>query len=130
MQLYTLLAAATETSGTTNFPYLVGLLALIVSLVAIIQVAGLRRDFSQSATPATATATPATATPAAASAPAAGSAFAAPVGDGITPETVAVIAAAVHSVMGASARIVAIKPQDTNWGQAGRHSVLSSHKIR
>ena len=54
MQLHTLLAAAAETSGTANFPYLMGLLALIISLVAIIQVAGLRRDFSQSATPATA----------------------------------------------------------------------------
>ncbi len=121
MQLHTLLAAAAETSGTANFPYLMGLLALIISLVAIIQVAGLRRDFSQSTTPATARP---------ASAPAARLASAAPASDGISPETVAVIAAAVHSVMGASARIVAIKPQDSNWGQAGRQAVLLSHKIR
>jgi hypothetical protein len=123
MHLYTLLAAAAEAPNTVNYPYLMGLLALIISLVAIIQVAGLRRDFSQSTTPATSPS-------AAASAPVARLASAAPASDGIAPETVVVIAAAVHAIMGASAKIVAIKPQDSNWGQAGRQSVLSSHKIR
>lgn len=50
--------------------------------------------------------------------------------EAIAPETVAVIAAAVEAVMDSNYKIVAIKPQDSNWGQAGRQSVLSSHKIR
>jgi glutaconyl-CoA decarboxylase len=49
---------------------------------------------------------------------------------GVTPEIVAVIAAAVATVTGQSHRIISIKPMSTSWEKAGRHSVLTSHRIR
>jgi hypothetical protein len=48
----------------------------------------------------------------------------------ITPETVAVIAAAVATAMGPRHRIISIKPPSSSWEKAGRQSVLSSHRIR
>ncbi|MEI6673627.1 MAG: hypothetical protein WCO57_00460 [Verrucomicrobiota bacterium] len=48
----------------------------------------------------------------------------------IPPQTVAVIAAAVHYMLGDKHKIIAIKPQDTSWEKAGRQAVLSSHRIR
>jgi hypothetical protein len=50
--------------------------------------------------------------------------------DGVTPEIVAAIAAAVATVTGQSHRIISIKPMSTSWEKAGRHSVLTSHRIR
>lgn len=51
--------------------------------------------------------------------------------DGIRPELVAVIAAAVATVTGQNHRIISIKRQSTShWEKAGRHSVLTSHRIR
>jgi Na+-transporting methylmalonyl-CoA/oxaloacetate decarboxylase gamma subunit len=49
---------------------------------------------------------------------------------GLSPETIAVIAAAVNTFAGSDYKVVAIKPQDSNWEKAGRQSVLSSHKLR
>lgn len=49
---------------------------------------------------------------------------------GISPEIVAVIAAAVHTAVGKGHKVVAIKTQDSNWEKAGRQSVLGSHRIR
>ena len=50
--------------------------------------------------------------------------------DAITPEIVAIIAAAVASVTDSAHRIVSIKRQSTTWERAGRQSVLTSHRIR
>lgn len=50
--------------------------------------------------------------------------------DGLTPEVIAVIAAAVATVTGSSRRIVAIKNQTSLWEKAGRQSILTSHRIR
>ncbi|MDP3849228.1 MAG: OadG family transporter subunit [Luteolibacter sp.] len=49
---------------------------------------------------------------------------------GITPEIVAVIAAAVATATGQAQRIISIKPMSTSWEKAGRQSVLTSHRIR
>jgi hypothetical protein len=50
--------------------------------------------------------------------------------EGISPEIIAVIAAAVAAVTGKSHRIISIKPMSTSWERAGRQSVLTSHRIR
>ena len=55
----------------------------------------------------------------------------APVDEGISPEIIAVIAAAVATVSGNQpVRIVSIKPMSTSWERAGRQAVLTSHRIR
>ena len=45
----------------------------------------------------------------------------------ITPELVAVIAAAVKVTVGQESRILDIKPVDTAYAQNGRSSIMSSH---
>lgn len=50
--------------------------------------------------------------------------------DAITPEIVAIIAAAVASVTDSAHRIVSIKRQSSTWERAGRQSILTSHRIR
>jgi glutaconyl-CoA decarboxylase len=51
--------------------------------------------------------------------------------DGISPEILAVIAAAVAAVSGNEpVRIVSIKPTSSSWERAGRQAVLTSHRIR
>jgi len=42
----------------------------------------------------------------------------------------AVVAAAVHTVMGAPHRIVSIRPTQGGWAQEGRRSIFSSHNVR
>jgi len=49
---------------------------------------------------------------------------------GITPEIIAVIAAAVATATGSSRRIVSVRSQDPHWEKAGRQSILTSHRIR
>ena len=47
------------------------------------------------------------------------------------PALVAVIAAAVHSVIGDRAhRIVSIRPGGPGWAQEGRREIFSSHRVR
>ena len=47
------------------------------------------------------------------------------------PALVAVIAAAVHSVIGDRAhRIVTIRPGGPGWAQEGRRQIFSSHRVR
>jgi hypothetical protein len=47
------------------------------------------------------------------------------------PALVAVIAAAVHSVIGDRAhRIVSIRPGGPGWAQEGRRQIFSSHRVR
>ncbi len=70
---------------------------------------------------------PQSSAPAAAKAPAAAPAAC---DDRITPEIIAAISAAVATVTGKSHRIISIKPMSTSWERAGRHSVLTSHRIR
>jgi hypothetical protein len=48
----------------------------------------------------------------------------------IAPETIVVIAAAVNSTIGKDYKVISIKSQDTAWEMAGRHAVLTSHRIR
>lgn len=55
---------------------------------------------------------------------------ASPQPEGIAPEIIAVIAAAVATSAGPSHRIISIRPPSVTWSKAGRQSVLSSHKIR
>jgi len=43
---------------------------------------------------------------------------------------VAVIAAAVQTMLDEKHRIISIKPQDSSWEKAGRQAILSSHRIR
>jgi Na+-transporting methylmalonyl-CoA/oxaloacetate decarboxylase gamma subunit len=53
-----------------------------------------------------------------------------PDADTLTPELVAVIAAAVSTVTAGKGRIISIKPMSSSWEKAGRQSVLTSHRIR
>lgn len=50
--------------------------------------------------------------------------------EGLSPEIIAVIAAAVATVTGKTHRIISIKPMSTSWERAGRQAVLTSHRIR
>lgn len=50
--------------------------------------------------------------------------------EGLAPELIALIAAAVTTVLGSAHRIVAIKSQSSHWEMAGRQSILTSHRIR
>lgn len=52
--------------------------------------------------------------------------------DGLTPEIVAAIAAAVHVTCGAGARVQAIVPVagSHDWAQEGRRQIFASHQIR
>ncbi|MGJ8649956.1 MAG: OadG family protein [Opitutaceae bacterium] len=54
-----------------------------------------------------------------------------PVADEDDPVLVAVITAAVHSVIGDRAhRIVAVRPGLPGWAQEGRRQIFSSHRVR
>ena len=43
---------------------------------------------------------------------------------------IAVIAAAVQTMLDEKYKIISIKPQESSWEKAGRQAVLSSHRIR
>lgn len=52
---------------------------------------------------------------------------------GPTPAEIAAIAAAVHQVLGAGARVVAVVPPGSDgqaWSREGRREVFQSHQIR
>lgn len=66
---------------------------------------------------------PKTSTPMAGSAPGAST-------DALTPEILAVIAAAVATVSGSTRRVVAIRSLNPSWEMSGRQSILTSHRIR
>lgn len=54
-----------------------------------------------------------------------------PVADEDDPVLLAVITAAVHSVIGDRAhRIVAVRPGGPGWAQEGRRQIFSSHRVR
>lgn len=68
---------------------------------------------------------PAAAAPAATAAPEAA-------GDGLEPETLAEIAAAVHATLGPRYRVRAVATGDMHieWAQEGRRQIFASHKVR
>ena len=123
MQTPIMLAAA------SLLPLDVGIVILIVLAAAILQAAHrlcgvlteINHALAKSANPA-----PQASISAETKAPAAPAAY----DDGIAPEIIAAIAAAVATVAGKSTRIVSIKPMSTSWERAGRQSVLTSHRIR
>lgn len=50
---------------------------------------------------------------------------------GISPEIVAVVAAAVHVCLGKIPhQIVSIKPADSSWSREGRRQIFDSHRVR
>jgi Na+-transporting methylmalonyl-CoA/oxaloacetate decarboxylase gamma subunit len=51
---------------------------------------------------------------------------------GLTPEILAVIAAAVHVTLGGSHRVTVVKPAETavDWAREGRRQIFASHKVR
>ena len=113
-----------------------GLLSLILSISGAVAV---RLDAARKAKEAAAKAALAAAQPPAPAAPAPVeyspaqvAALAASIYDAaassITPEIVAVIAAAVKVTVGQESRILDIKPVDPGYGQSGRASIMSSHQ--
>lgn len=119
-----ILAVATKTTVSVMdaLPHLAGMLMVMITLAILWGVCVFTAKLIQILMPpAAAKAVP---VPAAKPAPAAAAA------DSISPEIVAVIAAAVSTTVGRQARIVSIKPHTSGWEKAGRQSVLSSHRIR
>ncbi len=54
----------------------------------------------------------------------------APAVEGVPPEVVAAISAALATIYGGPRRIISLKPMNPSWEKAGRQSILSSHRIR
>jgi sodium pump decarboxylase gamma subunit len=100
-------------------PYLTGFLVVLVTLAVLMGLCMAVSKILQQVMPAPA-----------APQPVAKPAATAPVNDGVPPEIIAVIAAAVATTVGKKQRIVSIKPQNSSWSQAGRQQIHSSHKIR
>jgi Na+-transporting methylmalonyl-CoA/oxaloacetate decarboxylase gamma subunit len=124
------LAAAEKMSVGKTFlaaiPHLLGMVVVMVTLTVLWGVCELVSYLIKTYVPVTAEVAAPKAAPAASPAPAAQAAAT----SGLSPETIAVIAAAVNTVAGSGYKVVAIKPQNSNWEKAGRQSVLSSHKLR
>ena len=122
MNLIPILAVAEKAhvSVMDALPHLVGMLMVLLTLAALWGVCALSAKLIKTLMPE-----PSAPAPKPAGAPAPPSAS-----PGITPEFVAVVAAAVTTATGRTHRIVSIKRQSTDWEKAGRQSVLSSHKIR
>jgi Na+-transporting methylmalonyl-CoA/oxaloacetate decarboxylase gamma subunit len=124
MNLIPILAVAEKTHVTPMdaLPHLLGMLMVLFTLTVLWGVCALTAKLIK-------TFMPETLAPAPKPAPAAIPDPLVPTQD-ITPEIVAVVAAAVATVTGRAHRIVSIKRQSTGWEKAGRQSVLSSHRIR
>ena len=121
--------AATDKAATSimdALPHLAGMLMVMITLTILWGVCVITAKLVKIFIPEPQAAVAPIAKPAAK--PAASATPAAP--EGIAPEIVAVIAAAVATVTGQSCRIISIKPMSTSWERAGRHSVLTSHRIR
>jgi hypothetical protein len=119
MQLHSMLTLA-GSPGFDDMLRLFGIAAILHVLFKGIQSLVARPVPSTSATPAaTASVTPLKPIPAPAEPD-----------ESITPETVAVIAAAVACFTGQAQRIVSIKRQSSSWELVGRQSIVTSHRIR
>jgi hypothetical protein len=118
------LAQKSPTSVLDTLPYLVGIVIVIVTLTSLWGVCEFTARIIKWVMP--------DALPVPAKAAASGPGPAAPRSspEGIAPEIVAVIAAAVATATGPSNRIISIRSQSATWTKAGRQSVLSSHRIR
>jgi hypothetical protein len=134
MHLIPIIATATEDLGHSHsvmdaLPHLGGMLMVLVTLTLLWGLTALVSKLVAVIHPKS----PAVfgPPPASGSAATAALAGATPAADtGLAPEIVAVIAAAVAASTGQTLRIVSIKPMITSWEKAGRHSVLTSHRIR
>jgi len=123
MNAQPLIAAAAETPGLSDtFPYLVGMLLVLIILSTLWGICAICAKIVAVFLPKEAD-RPLAATPRAVPASAGD-------GDRIPSDIVAAIAAAVASTSDGPARIVSIRTDGANWSKAGRQSVLSSHRIR
>ena len=122
--------AHSQTSGTleivgVGFIFVMVVLALLALVTAAIGAVFIRFDAKAAAKAAVAAAE------AAALAPPAPTADPEALNYEEDPALVAVIAAAVHSVIGDRAhRIVSIRPGGPGWAQEGRRQIFSSHQVR
>jgi Na+-transporting methylmalonyl-CoA/oxaloacetate decarboxylase gamma subunit len=116
------LAGKTSTSVMDALPHLAGMFMVMSTLTILWGVCALTAKLVHRFVPEPAAAVTPAAKPAATPQPAA------PVG--LSPEIVAVVAAAVATAIGQSHRIISIKPISSSWERAGRQSVLTSHRIR
>ncbi|MEN9975056.1 MAG: hypothetical protein RLZZ282_1062 [Verrucomicrobiota bacterium] len=126
MHLSSLLALAQSPNASAFDPMLrlIGIAAIVYAFFQGIKSLGLfKPDSPQTPAP---TPTPAT-TPASTPSP---QTPVLSIPEGIAPEIIAVITAAVVSSTGSLVRIVSIKSPCAHWEKAGRQSVLTSHKIR
>lgn len=117
-----ILAAYTplENPGVSDAaPYLTGFLVVLITLAVLMGLCMAVSKILQLVMPAPAAPQP-VAKPTAAN----------PLNDGVPPEIVAVIAAAVVATVGKKQRIVSIRPHNTSWSQAGRQQIQTSHNIR
>lgn len=115
MQATAIIIAETANKGTENLPFLIAMLGVILSLIALFRISTIKSRSNQRLKPIP--------QPPAQQPPSHNA--------GIPPEIVAVIAAAVSSMNpGRKLHIVSIKPMSTSWERAGRQSVLTSHRIR
>jgi hypothetical protein len=129
MRLQDILAAAENVRATDNTPFYFSLLAIVISLVALLRASASGKNQPQTpAQPATPPEVKAPqAHPVVISAPAPSPV---PESQSVPIEIVAVIAAAVAATIGNNHRVVSIKPMSSSWERAGRQSVLTSHRIR
>ncbi len=110
---------AEKASLADALPHLLGMVMVFATLAILWGLCALTAKLVQKFTPA-----PAAPIPATAAAPA-------PIEPlGPTPEIIAAITAAVTATVGAKTRIISIRPDNNQWGSAGRQSVLTSHRIR
>lgn len=118
-----------QTSGTleivgVGFIFVMVVLALLAMVTAAIGAVFIRFDAKAAAKAAVAAAEAAALAPPAAPDPEA-------LDYEEDPALVAVIAAAVHSVIGDRAhRIVSVRPGGPGWAQEGRRQIFSSHRVR
>ena len=118
-------AAETAPSAFSLQTLILGVLTVLIAY-ALIAIAGLRRQLAELSVPAKPA--PVQSAPAAAPQPSAG----------MTPELLAVIAAAIHVTLGDTRhRIVSLSPasqvradQTSAWSVEGRRQVFQSHKVR
>lgn len=128
MQLpYLLAKAGNLETFYSSFQYVVGMAVVMVTLTALWGICALTAWLIKTLVPTPAAAAVAPAPPVDMEPRPAAAERAA---SGVSPEIVAVVAAAVHTAVGKGARVVSIKPQDSNWEKAGRQAVLGSHRLR
>jgi Na+-transporting methylmalonyl-CoA/oxaloacetate decarboxylase gamma subunit len=123
--------ASVQTSGTleivgVGFIFVMVVLALLAMVTAAIGAVFIRFDAKAAAKAAVAAAEAAALAPPVPTADPEALDY-----DKEDPALVAVIAAAVHSVIGDRAhRIVSVRPGGPGWAQEGRRQIFSSHQVR